>query len=107
MAKQKQKRLRVSEDMTIYNAAAQKEQLLGALAGCSALSLDLSKVGDIDTAGFQLLLLAKREALKAGKSLHLTANSNAVGELLTLFNMADCFGDPAQDPASGQPVQAN
>ncbi len=107
MAKQKQKRLRVSEDMTIYNAAAQKEQLLEALAACSALNLDLSKVGDIDTAGFQILLLAKREAHKAGKSLHLTANSNAVDEFLTLFNMADYFGDPAQDSASGQPVQAN
>ncbi len=84
----------ISEDMTIYNAATQKEQLLKALADCQELDLDLLKVSEMDTAGFQILLLTKREALKAKKTMRLTAHSTAVTEFLDLFNMASYFGDP-------------
>ena len=96
MAKTKQgsKRLILSEDMTIYNAAAQKKQLLNALAACNELDLDLLKVGEMDSAGFQILLLTKREAIKAKKTMRLTAHSSAVTEFLDLFNMASYFGDP-------------
>ena len=93
-AKQGRKNLVLSEDMTIYNAAAQKQQLLKALADCQELDLDLLKVGEMDTAGFQVLLLTKREAIKAKKTMRLTAHSNAVTEFLDLFNMASYFGDP-------------
>lgn len=84
----------VNEDMTIYNAAAQKQLLLDALAACNELDLDLSQVAEMDTAGFQVLLLTKREALKAGKTVRLTAHSKVVTELLDLYNMASYFGDP-------------
>jgi anti-anti-sigma regulatory factor len=47
--------------MTIYQAQAQKEQLLAALAATEHLELDLSAVTEMDTAGLQLLLLLKRE----------------------------------------------
>jgi anti-anti-sigma factor len=96
MAKSKQgsKSLIIEEDMTIYNAAAQKDQFLQALAGCNELDLDLLKVNEMDSAGFQILLLAKREAIKADKSVRLTAHSKAVTEILDLFNMASYFGDP-------------
>jgi len=53
----------------------------------------------MDSAGFQVLLLSKREALKAGKAMHLTAHSKAVTELLDLYNMASYFGDPMVIPA--------
>lgn len=89
----------ISEDMTIYNAMAQKPQLLDALNSCDELDLDLSQVGEMDTAGFQILLLAKREALKAGKTIRLTAHSKAVTDLLDLYNMASYFGDPLVIPA--------
>ena len=89
----------INEDMTIYNAAAQKQMLLDALANCQELDLDLSQVGEMDTAGFQLLMLAKREALKANKTVRLTAHSKAVTELLDLYNMASYFGDPMVIPA--------
>lgn len=84
----------VNEDMTIYNAAVQKQMLLDALAKCDELDLDLSQVAEMDTAGFQVLLLTKREAIKASKSVRLTAHSKAVTELLDLYNMASYFGDP-------------
>ena len=89
----------ISEDMTIYNAAAQKAMLLEALADCQELDLDLSQVNEMDTAGFQVLLLAKREAVKANKTVRLTAHSQSVTELLDLYNMASYFGDPMAMPA--------
>jgi len=96
MAKSKQgsKNLIIEEDMTIYNAAAQKDQFLQALAACNELHLDLLKVNEMDSAGFQILLLTKREAIKANKTVRLTAHSKAVTEILDLFNMASYFGDP-------------
>ncbi|MDX8400232.1 MAG: STAS domain-containing protein [Gallionellaceae bacterium] len=89
----------IEEDMTIYNAAAQKLMLLEALQECQQLDLDLSQVSEMDTAGFQLLLLSKREALKANKTINLTAHSKVVTELLDLYNMASYFGDPLVIPA--------
>lgn len=84
----------VKDDMTIYNAAVQKQMLLDALNTCDELDLDLSQVAEMDTAGFQVLLLTKREAIKAGKAVRLTAHSKAVTEVLDLYNMAGYFGDP-------------
>jgi len=84
----------IEEDMTIYTASAQKFLLLEAISNCQELDLDLSQVGDIDTAGFQLLLLTKREALKADKVVRITAHSKAVRELLDLYSMSGYFGDP-------------
>jgi anti-anti-sigma factor len=84
----------VTDDMTIYNAAVQKQMLLDALEGSASLDIDLSQVVEMDTAGFQVLMLTKREALKTGKVVRLSAHSKAVTELLDLYNMASYFGDP-------------
>lgn len=90
----------IDEDMTIYNAAAQRQMLMEALAQCQEIDLDLSQVGEMDTAGFQILLLSKREAMKANKAFCLTSHSRAVTELLDLYNMASYFGDPLVIPAA-------
>ena len=90
----------IAEDMTIYNAATQKPMLMEALAQCEELNLDLSQVSEMDTAGFQILLLTKREAIKANKTMRLTAHSKAVTELLDLYNMVGYFGDPVVITAS-------
>ncbi|MBL8444492.1 MAG: STAS domain-containing protein [Zoogloeaceae bacterium] len=92
-------RLTVVEDMTIYNAAQQKPLLLDALQKCTTLELDLSAVGEVDTAGFQLLVLVKREAARAGKQVPIVAHSQAVHEVVDFFNMAATFGDPLLMPA--------
>jgi anti-anti-sigma factor len=84
----------IKQDMNVYNAVEQKAMLLKALNSCQELDIDLSHVGEIDTAGFQVLLLTKREALKAGKTVRLTGHSKAVTELIDLYNMASYFGDP-------------
>jgi anti-sigma B factor antagonist len=87
-------RASVTGEMTIYHAAAMKEMLLPCVARCREVEINLSGVIEMDTAGFQILLLAKREASAAGKSLRLVAHSPATLEVLDLFGMASYFGDP-------------
>lgn len=94
-------RLSLDEDLTIYNAVAHKQRLLTALAAHPALELDLSGVAEIDTAGFQLLLLVKREAARQGKSAAIVAHSPAVRDTIDFFNMAAQFGDPMLMPREG------
>jgi len=56
------RRLAVEGELTIITAAAEKERLLAALQTSSGLRVDLAAVEEIDTAGLQVLLLARREA---------------------------------------------
>ncbi len=85
--------------MTIYNAAEIKTQLLDGVKTAGILELDLSHVGEIDTAGFQLLVMAKRESLRLEHTLRIIAHSPAVREVIDFYNMDAFFGDPIVIPA--------
>ena len=84
----------VAGDFNIYAAADAKERLAALLNVCAEVEIDLSAVSEIDTAGFQILLLIKREAQRQGKSVRFVAHSRATLELIDLYNMAAQFGDP-------------
>lgn len=92
-------RVTILDDMTIYNALPQKSTFMDALAQCKELEIDLSHVAEVDTAGFQLLLLTKREAARQKKTARIVAHSPAVREVLDFFNVAAGFGDPLVIPA--------
>lgn len=81
-------------EMTIYHAADMKAPLLAGLERCREVEINLSGVIEMDTAGFQLLVLAKREAVRVGKPLRLVAHSPATLEVLDMYGMASYFGDP-------------
>lgn len=87
-------RLKVKDDMTIYQAAGLKDDLLQGLEGCKELEVSLAEVGEMDSAGFQLMCLLKREGLAAGKTVRFVGHSPAVLEVLDAFDMAPYFGDP-------------
>lgn len=87
-------RLAFLEDLTIYHAMEQKQQLMAALDVPGPLELDLSQVGEMDTAGLQLLILAKREAARLDKNLAIVAHSPVVRQTLDFCNLAAFFGDP-------------
>jgi len=87
-------RLALCDDMTIYQAQAQKEQLLAALAATPHLELDLSAVGEMDTAGLQLLLLLKREGVQQRRQVTISGHSARVQEVLDFCNLVGVFGDP-------------
>lgn len=86
--------LHIDGDMTIYNAAPLKAELLPHLAQGGEHEIDLAGVSEIDTAGLQLLILAKREAARRNTTLRLSGHSRAVLEVLDLCNLAAFFGDP-------------
>lgn len=78
-------------DMTIFTASALKADLLNNLDACSEFEIDLSKVSEIDTAGFQLLVMIKREAAVLNKTFRIVSHSAATAAVVDLYNMADYF----------------
>jgi anti-sigma B factor antagonist len=81
--------------MTVQRAVELRDALLGALEQqVSAVDVDLSGVSELDTAGVQLLLIAKRTALARSKQLRLVGQSSAVVQVLETFNLVAYFGAP-------------
>jgi anti-anti-sigma factor len=87
-------RVKVEGEMTIYHALELKQGLMQCLHDCTEMEVSLAGVSEMDTAGFQLLVLAKREAARLGRPLRLAGHSPATLEVMDLFNMAAYFGDP-------------
>jgi anti-anti-sigma factor len=87
-------RLQVEGEFTIYNAQQIRDGLLAHLASGTGIEVDLGGVTEMDTAGFQLLLAAKREGARLGKAVRYLAHSQAVLEVIDLYDMAAQFGDP-------------
>jgi anti-anti-sigma regulatory factor len=83
--------LRLTGELTIFRAIELKQLIFSAPA---PTEIDLAGVTEIDTAGLQLLLLAKRTALADKRELRLVAHSAAVTELFELLHVAAHFGDP-------------
>jgi anti-anti-sigma factor len=92
-------RLTIADDLTIYHAVDMKQRLLEAVRSRHALDLDLSGVGDMDTAGIQILVLAKRESQRIGHPMRIVAHSQAVRAVLEAYSMLNYFGDPLVIPA--------
>lgn len=87
-------RVAIDGDFTIVNACAIREQLLAALDQADETEVDLSQVAEIDSAGLQLMIAAKRHATQLGKSLRFTDHSPAALDALDLTNLSAHFGDP-------------
>jgi anti-anti-sigma factor len=81
--------LRVEGEMTIYSAAALAQRVIAAATSASGgLGLDLSQVTDIDTAGLQILLMARKLARTRG-GLSVLDPSPRVEALLRLCGLED------------------
>lgn len=81
-------------EMTIYHIAELAQAFLPLLATDALLVVDLKEVTDIDSSGAQLLMLARRERLQAGKKLTLVNHSDAVISLFSLLGLLDWFDAP-------------
>lgn len=86
--------VRVDGEMTIYDAAVMKPVLLDAVARHAEIEINLAGVREMDSAGVQLLLLARREAQRRRVQLRLVAHSEASLEVIDLLGLAGYFGDP-------------
>lgn len=86
-------------ELTIYRASELCASLKLALTGAAELELNLAAVTEMDSAGVQLLISAKKTAHAAGHTLRLTGHSPAVLEVFEALNLAAYFGDPLLIPA--------
>jgi anti-sigma B factor antagonist len=87
--------LALSGDLTVGGAQELKALLMKFVTENENPEIDLLNVAQIDTTGVQLLLLARREATHAGKSLKWLGFSLAVEDILELLNLSDLLGRPA------------
>jgi anti-anti-sigma factor len=87
--------LRISLDgeLTIYRAADLKVTVLEALRQARVLEIDLSGVTELDTAGLQVLMLAKQTAAAEQRELRLLQHSPAVVEIFEMLDLVAFFGD--------------
>ena len=85
--------LEIDGEMTIYTALEQKNDLAAYLSEGKDIQIDLSGVSEIDSAGTQLLLFVKQEAAAKEIPLTLTHHSEAVVEVVDLYNLASRLGD--------------
>jgi anti-sigma B factor antagonist len=92
--------IRIEGDLNIYRARDLKNELMLALNSCQELEINLEGVSELDSAGVQLLALLKKEALRCGKSVRLTAHSPATLEVIDTLQLALFFGDPPVMPAN-------
>lgn len=86
--------LKLSGELSIYDAAELKDALLYGLLASPVLEVDLSAVQAMDTCVLQVLIAAKHQAQRKGHSLQLVNHSAAMLELLELSGLAAFFGDP-------------
>lgn len=82
--------LRIEGELTIFRAMELKPALLPTPP---LDEIDLSGVTDIDSAGVQLLMLAKKTAAASNRELRIVGHSPAVIEVFELLNVAAYFGD--------------
>ncbi|HWK51540.1 MAG TPA: STAS domain-containing protein [Steroidobacter sp.] len=81
--------LRVDGEMTIYRANEVAQTLFAAVrAHAGDVSLDMSDVTEFDTAGLQLVLMARRMAESNGHRLDVVQPSECVIDVLKLCNVA-------------------
>lgn len=73
--------LAIEGDIFIQDVTALRESILAGLADSPKVVMDLSNVGEIDTAGAQLLLAATRSASDCGKCVLLQGGRQAVSSI--------------------------
>jgi len=92
MAAERSVAVALDGELTIYRAAELKATLLAALAGGNgAIEIDLGGVTEIDSAGVQLLLAARRSAQAAQRAFALVGESDAVADVFRLLDLGAHF----------------
>lgn len=87
-------RIALAGELNIYAVAALKQRLLSEIEDAAEAEIDLSGVSELDSAGLQLLILAKLHARRIGQEVRLVQHSPEVVDLIELYNLAAFFGDP-------------
>jgi ABC-type transporter Mla MlaB component len=97
----------LAADCTIAQAMAIKAQLAKVVSRPAAVTLDLSCIRRIDTAGFQVLAAFVRERRAAGHDVQFHGASDAFSVTANLLGLGALFGTVSDDrllrtPAAGR-----
>ncbi|HET9107443.1 MAG TPA: STAS domain-containing protein [Steroidobacteraceae bacterium] len=100
--------IRIEGEMTIYSASACNTRLMAALLRRSGrpAAIDLSRVTEIDTAGLQILLMARRVAAVRGGSVALIDPSPPARELLELCGLQGLIAESGRAESHPTPAVA-
>jgi anti-anti-sigma factor len=91
--------IRIRGEMTIYAAAALKDELFAALAAnADVSSIDLNGVSELDTTGVQILMMASRLCESRGAALSFANPSVTAREALELLRVPG-LTSPSEVPA--------
>lgn len=88
-------RLKVREELSIYDAVGVRDALMDCLENQSGVELDLSEVSECDAAGLQLLCAARRSAAQRRKSFRVVESSPAISAAIEKagLNSGDVLGE--------------
>lgn len=89
----KGKKIVLNPEVTIYNVKQVRERLAEEIRNETNLTIDLSKVVSMDTAGFQLLISIKKTAQIKNKTVVFASHSEEVLKFIDLYGVAGLFGD--------------
>ncbi|RIX43100.1 MAG: anti-sigma factor antagonist [Rhodocyclales bacterium GT-UBC] len=92
----------IQGELNIYTATEWRDRLINEAAGLHDIDVDLGEVGEIDCAGFQLLLALRRQAGNEGRQLRITRCSDAVRSFLEFTHQT-----PLLDPVEAQPQSSD
>ncbi|HXU94229.1 MAG TPA: STAS domain-containing protein [Gallionella sp.] len=90
---QKAVQFAVEGEMTIFRTSELRTAVLSEMEHGQVIEIDLSHVTEIDSAGLQLMVAAKLEAILRGKELHFSGHSQPVLDMLDLCDLGGFFGD--------------
>lgn len=85
-------------DLNIYSSPAFVEELSSLFGSYNKIALDLADVAELDTAGLQALVAAKKESVKTNKVLKILNHSRVVIKLFDLLGLVGFFGDKIKIP---------
>lgn len=94
-------RVEVKDEMTIYTAALQWEQLQPLLPRTKSLELDLSTVTEMDSSGVQLLIALKQASDRLHNGFALLNPNDLVREMLQLFRVNGVLTATPKDGSNG------
>lgn len=82
----------IEGELTIYQVGVAKQELFKDYQKLTGdVALDLQQVTEIDTAGVQLLLFAKKLFSDMGKTLYISKNNDAVENVLNALDVNQQF----------------
>lgn len=88
--------LTISGEFTVFTAREIKQRLLDLIRQTETtdIEIDLSSVTEIDSAGLQLMVMAKIEGLCRDKTVRFCRHSDPVLDLIDTCGLGRFFGDP-------------